>query len=712
MTSTALLCLVAIARHHGIDLSPDSLAHENALGEEELSASRLAQLAGSAGLRARKARLAWGDLIDAGQAYPFLLRLTSGRWLIVSGYRPAERGDGDLVVLDPAAPQQSFQFIPQADLTAQWAGEALLVKRVYRLDETERPFGLSWFIPELWRLRHLLGDIALTAAMLSLLGLAVPLFFQIIIDKVLVHQGYATLYVLTAGVVLAVVFEAVFTFLRRYLILHVSNKIDIRVATRTFAHLMRLPIQFFDRISTGTLVKHMQQAEKIREFLTGRLFLTLIDCLSLLVFIPLLMMYNVTLTCVVLGFSALVAAVIASLIQPFRRRLKDLYEVEGLRQSLLVEGIHGMRTIKSLALEPQQRKVWEGWSAQALTLRYRVGHISAIAQTAGGSLEKLMLITLVGWGTIMVFDGSLTVGALVAFQMLAGRVSGPLNQIVGLVHEYQETALSVRMLGSVMNTAPERAGASRGIQPPITGSIEFDRVTFRYDPQSEPALNNASIAIPAGTMIGVVGRSGSGKTTLTRLLHGFYQPQAGVIRLDGRDLREIDLPYLRSRIGMVLQENFLFRGTIRENIAAPRPGASFEEVMTAAELAGATEFIERLPRGFDTLLEENASNLSGGQRQRLAIARALITYPPVLVLDEATSALDPDSEAIIQGNLRKIAAGRTLLIVSHRLSTLVDADAIIVLDRGAKIAMGRHAELLEQCPIYANLWRQQMRQMA
>jgi ATP-binding cassette, subfamily B, bacterial HlyB/CyaB len=306
----------------------------------------------------------------------------------------------------------------------------------------------------------------------------------------------------------------------------------------------------------------------------------------------------------------------------------------------------------------------------------------------------------------------MTIGALVAFNMLAGRVSGPLLQIVTMVHEYQEVALSVRMLGEIMNQRPEQFGRGRGISPALTGRIEFDKISFRYGPDGAPALDDISFTIPAGSLFGIVGKSGSGKTTVTRLIQGLYQNQQGIIRIDGYDSREIDLVHLRTNIGVVLQDNFLFRGTVRDNIAATKPGATIEEIVAAAQMAGAEEFIERLPRGFDTLLEENASNLSGGQRQRLAIARALITDPKLLILDEATSALDPDSEAILRQNLSRIAAGRTVIIVSHRLSTLVDADAILVLERGRIADIGPHDQLVSRCMTYRHLWAQQMRQVA
>lgn len=706
---TAVLSLSAIARHHGLDINTDRLIRDYALGQEEPSPRKLVHMARDVGLRAKLTRLTWEDAIAAGEAYPFLVRLKDGEWRIVSGYK-GEGGDaGELVLSNVASGRAGFEFRDRETFCGIWTGEAVLLKRHYRLEEVDRPFGIGWFVPEIWRNRGLLRDVAVSALCLYALGLTVPLYFQIIIDKVLVHQGYTTLYVLTGGVLLALVFDAVFSYLRRYLILHASNKIDIRVVTRTFAHLMHLPLDFFEHAPAGVLVKHMQQAEKIREFLTGRLFLTLVDGLALFAFLPVLLYYSIPLTIITLAYAIIIALTILMLIRPFRSRLRTLYEVEARRQSLLVEAIEGMRTVKSLAIEPQQRRVWDGWSARALMERTRVGRISIAAQTAMASVEKLMLVTIVGVGTFLVFDEKLTVGALVAFQMLASRVSNPLIQIVGLVHEYQETALSVRMLGNIMNARPER-GNVRGIQPPIQGAVEFQDVTFRYEPNSEPAVNNLSVTIQPGTVFGIVGASGSGKTTVTRLLQGLYSPQSGVIRLDGHDLREYELSYLRSRLGIVLQDSFLFRGTVRENIAIGRPGMPFEEVVAAARLAGAEEFIERLPRGFDTPLEENGSNLSGGQRQRLAIARALIARPPILIFDEATSALDPHSEVIIQRNLRSIASGRTLIIVSHRLSALMDADNILVMDGGRMVGLDRHRELLATCPIYSNLWRQQRRE--
>ena len=710
---TALDCLARVANHHGVDLPVERLRHVYAVDGTPPSVDLLLRMAKEAGLRAQATQLDWGVLFRMGEAYPVLLRLSNGNWVVV--LRAAERSDGAaaVVVFDPLAERQDEPLIVDQDqFCARWQGDAILIKRENLSSEGRKKFGIRWFVPELLRQRRLFADVAICALLLYALGLALPIFFQLVIDKVLVHESFTTLYVLAAGAAAALLFDAIFSFLRRYLLLYATNKVDIRVATKTFGHLLGLPVTFFEHISAGVLVKHMQQAARIREFLTGRLFLTTLDALSLFVFLPVLALYSLKLTCVVLAFTAVIAVVVALLMGPFRRRLYDLYQAEGARQALLVETVHGMRTVKSLAMEPLQGKAWDDRCAQSVSMRFGVEKISAIAQAVTGCLEKMMTLGIIALGALDVFSGELTIGALVAFNMLAGRVSGPLVQLVTMVHEYQEVALAVKMLGEVMNQKPERDGNRDGLRPDLTGKIEFENVSFRYGAEGAPALDDVSFSIAPGSVFGIVGRSGSGKTTLTRLISGMYPVQQGLLRIDGYDSRELELEHLRRNLGVVLQDSFLFRGTVRENIACVKRDATFAEVVRAAQLAGADEFIERLPRGFDTMIEEDASNLSGGQKQRLAIARALITDPRILILDEATSALDSESEMIIRRNLRRIAAGRTVIIVSHRLSMLADANEILVIDRGQIVDVDHHDRLLSKCTIYRHLWNQQTKQIA
>ena len=427
---------------------------------------------------------------------------------------------------------------------------------------------------------------------------------------------------------------------------------------------------------------------------------------ALFVFPPLLLWYSVTLTLVVLGVTALLGLVIAAMLGPYRRRLHHLYQSEAQRQSMLVESVHGMRTIKALNLEPRREEEWDNAAADAVNTYVQVGKVSLAANTFSGFIEKALTVTVVITGAFLVFEGQLTVGGLVAFNMLSARVISPVLQLIGLLNNYQEVMMSVEMLGEVMNRPGENSG-SRGLTPPLSGAIEFDKVTFRYPGTEKPALRDVSLKIPAGAMVGIVGRSGSGKTTLSALLQGLHQTSEGAIRIDGHNIRDIDLAHLRSQNGVVPQEPFLFRGTVRDNIRMGLPTASFEDIVQAARMAGADEFIQQLPKRYDTELEEGAVNLSGGQKQRLSIARALLRQPRMIIFDEATSALDPESEAVVVKNLKQIAKGRTTIVISHRLATLRDSDAIIVMDNGAINDVGGHADLMQRNFIYHQLWSQQ-----
>lgn len=701
---SVIQCLSAIAQHHGLPVNPERLIHEYALADEEPSNTLVLRMAGDIGLKARSDQLDWDSLLAQSGIFPIIARLNDGSALIIVGVK----SDTDqIAIIDPLASNAGVAYLGREPFCARWSGNVLFIKRSHRLTDPNQPFGLRWFIPEILKQKAAFRDIALAATAISLLGLASPMFFQTVIDKVLVHQSGSTLTVLGIGVVIALCFEALFSYVRQVLLLAATNKIDMRLTRRTFGHLLSLPIDYFESNSAGVVTRHMQQLEGIRNFLTGRLLFIALDALMLLVYLPLLFTYSVKLALIVLAFTVLMAIVIATLLPIYRRRLDALYSAEGRRQAQLVEAIHGMRTLKALAIEPVQRRNWDQASAEAITMHFRVGQISIGGSTLTDFLGKLLPIMIIVVGAGDVFQQTLSVGALIAFQMISGRVVGPLVQIVSVVNEYQQTALSVRMLGEIMNRPSEGRPGAAGLRPQLAGSISFEEVSFRYPGASALALDRASFTIPAGAVIGVVGRSGSGKTTLTKLIQGLYSLQEGVVRFDGVDAREIELAHLRRQIGVVLQENFMFRGTVRENIIITRPDASFEEVVAASRAAGADEFIERLPQGYDTPLEENASNLSGGQKQRLSIARALLSKPRILILDEAASALDPESEAIFIHNLSAIAVGRTVIMISHRLSTLVNADAIMVMERGRLSDVGRHEQLLGRCPTYRQLWNQQ-----
>jgi len=705
---TALRCAFLIAHHHGVHLAPE---HLPTIEDGDMSAPLLRALEG-AGFRARQLhRCCWSRAASLGTAAPALARMKDGRWVILIHAGPAEGGDG-AAVLDPQREALGVHLVPRATFEEAWSGTLLLARHAPRLTDDNQPFGLRWFIPELLRQRGLLAGVGVAAVVSNLIGFAIPLLLQVLIDRVVAHEARNTLAVVVGIFALLAVFDAAFQFVRQRLMLLAGGKVDARLGSRSFAHLLSLPLSVFETNAVGVLARHMQQTEKLRHFLTGRLFQTLLDAALLPVLLVLLALYSGLLTLVVLGFAAAIAGCIAALIPLFQRRLSALYVAEAERQAQLVETLHNMRAVKALVLERNRQRAWDASLAAAVRRQWEVGGIGAFAGAATGLLEKLMQVSVLGLGALLVFEGALSLGALVAFTMLAGRVSGPLVQIVALISEYQEAALSVRMVATVMDRAPERAIQARPARPAIVGGLRFENVRFTYPGALVPALDGVSFTVEPGQVVGIVGRSGSGKTTLTRLIQGIELPQSGVILVDGVDIRHIELGHLRRGIGVVLQENLLFRGTIRDNIAAARQEASLEEVVAAARLAGAEEFIRRMPLSYDTRVEEGGANLSGGQRQRVAIARALLTAPRLLVFDEATSALDPESEALVNRNLADMARGRTLLIVSHRLSTLVRSDAILVLDEGRVVDLAPHAVLLERCTIYRQLWQQQTEHMA
>ena len=667
----------------------------------------LARMAGDIGLKARCTSMSLPGLMRQQGVYPILVRLKNGRSIILVGVKAEENGERKLAVIDPLAAQSNVQLLDPQQFAAHWSGDVILLKREYKLTDINQPFGFRWFIPEILKQKAAFRDIFIAALAMQLLGLATPIFFQLVLDRVLSHQAETTLWVLAAGISFAILFEAGFGFMRQMLTITVGNKIDIRLTRRMFAHLLSLPIDYFETTSAGVIARHVQQLEKIRNFLTGRLFMTGIDVISLVVFIPVLFFYSFQLALIVLFFTLIICLLIFTLLPAYTQRLSDLYAAEGERQAMLVESVHGMRTLKSLAIEPIQRKLWDQRSAQSINMHFKVGQIGILGNSITDLIGKFLPIVIIVVGAQMVFDNTMTVGALIAFQMMSGRVIGPLIAMTSLINDYKETALSVRMLGEIMNREPEGQIGGNRLRPILKGEITFENVTFRYPGASGTALNKANLTIQPGTVVGVVGRSGSGKTTLTKLIQGLYPVAEGVIRFDGIDAREIELSHLRRQVGVVLQENFLFRGTVRENLMMAKPDASFEEVIAAAQASGADEFIERLEKGYDTLLEENAANLSGGQKQRLSIARSLLTKPRILILDEAASALDPESETIFMRNLSRIAVGRTVIMISHRLSTLVNADAILVMHNGQLMDSGTHKELLARSETYLNLWNQQ-----
>ncbi len=709
--NTALVCFSILAREHKLDLTQERLRHEYGLSSTEIHADTLLRMGKDSGMKSRRLKLGWDGLFRLREAFPAIAGLTNGHHVVViaAGTSGPRDDEAAIACYDPLAGNAGSHVRYNKDeFEARWNGDLYVFKREYKVSDESQPFSLRWFIPEILRQKTAFVDIALAVLFINFIALVTPIFFQIVIDKVLVNQALTTLHVLGIGMIVMLTVNGCLDFLRDYLLLHATNKIDMRVNSRTFRHMLNLPLNFFERVTAGVLTKHMQQTAYIRGFLTGSVFLTMLEATSLFVFLPFLFFYSHQLTAIVLVFTVSIALVILLLIAPFKRQLNALYEAEGHRQSMLVETISGMPTVKAMAIEPLLRGQWEQKVAHAISMQFRVGKISITAQSLTRILERLMTVVLIWVGASHVFSGVMTVGALIAFQMLAGRVTSPLVRLVGLIHQYQEAALSVEKLGVVMNARQEWGADRHGARPSLKGDIVLDRVSFRYAPDLPDVLQDLSLIIQAGTTLGVVGPSGSGKTTLTRMLQKAYFPTNGTISINNCYLNEVDTPYLRSNTGVVLQESFLFRATIADNIRAGQAAATREQIIRAALLAGADEFIIKLPQGYDTMLEEGGKNLSGGQRQRLAIARALLSRPDILILDEATSSLDPESERIIRRNLTRIAQDRTVIIVSHRLSMLAGADKIIVLENGRLVGIGSHQGLLQECELYRQLWKEQM----
>ena len=728
---SAVHSLVRAAAEKDMRLDAEDIIHAYTLTGEP-SPRRMLRILHDHGCTARLLKISWRELLSLGKAYPAIAMLRDGgaitvlRPVIMDENAPLTEDTIRIRIHDPcAAPEEGpdgFLDVSREDFLQKWTGQVILFKKDHALTDPDQPFGLRWFIPELLKNRQIFSEVALAAFFIYAISLVVPIFFQVVIDKVLVHEARNTLLVLGAGVTAGLAFEWLVRYIQRHLLLHATSRMDVRVGVRAFGKLMRLPLDFFEYQPAGVITKNLQQTKVIREFMTGQLFMTLLDSLSLFVFVPVIFYYSWRLALLVLGMSALVALILFIIIPIYRSRIERLYAAEGQMQSVLFETVKGVHTVKSLALEPVRQKQWDEALSNTVNRQFEVGKTANVAHALTGFLEKLMTIAIIWYGAYLVFSGSMTVGALVAFNMLAARVIGPLVQLASLIHRFQEARLSVRKLGEIMNSPDEQKGLeTRKLPEKFDNSITFKGVSFTYPSgglaaiaSRKPALVDINFRVPPnreGWIIGVVGRSGSGKTTLTRLMQGFHLPDDGIIRMGGHDLKELDLAALRRNIGVVLQDSFLFRGTILDNIAMRKPSATREEIEQASWLAGAHEFIEKLPRGYATMLEEGGVNLSGGQRQRLSIARALLANPRFMIFDEATSSLDPLTERIFRDNLKRIAAGRTLVIVSHRLSTIRDSNMIIVLNNGRIVGYGTHEKLLsgggDGCDIYQQLWKEQ-----
>jgi subfamily B ATP-binding cassette protein HlyB/CyaB len=710
--ATGAACLAFVARRHGVALGAADLARSLGANGQEPSIEALAKCAERTGFRVGSTLVDWASLQRSRRALPAIVRLKSGAYMTLIAIDGDEQS-ATATLMDPCAGEAVELRLDRIRFERAWAGETLLIRPNHAFRDEEQPFSIRLILALIFRERRAVRDLGICAMALSAFALAPIMFWRLLSDKVIYYGSLNTFAVLCAGMALIIAFETIFGFLRAFLLLQITTRVDVRISEYVFDRVLKLPIDYFERTQVGMISRDMNEIWKIRNFLTGQLFGTVLDSMTLLVFLPVMFFFSPLLTALVIAICGLIVLWLIAMLPVYRRKSGAVLAVEGERGAFLFQTLQGMRTIKSLALEGRQRHQWDVLVARVARLKRDEGRIAAIVQAGVRPLERFAVSGVYAIGVYLAIASKdpVYIGALFAFLMLTQRVSGPLMQMAQLINQYDEARAAVSIVARLVNQQNEDAGSARGARQPLKGRVEFDNVRFTYKGAMSPALDQISFEIPIGKTFGVVGRSGSGKTTITRLLQRLHANYEGLIKIDGVDLRAYDVSHLRQSLGVVLQENFLFSGTIRENITAAKPHASFDEVTRAARLAGAEEFIERLPQGFETYIYEGSPNLSGGQRQRIAIARALILDPKVLILDEATSALDPDSEAVVNENIRRIAAGRTVIIISHRLSSLVNSDSILVLERGRLVSVGSHDELLKSCDIYSGLWHQQNRHM-
>ncbi|MFT8478463.1 MAG: peptidase domain-containing ABC transporter [Gluconobacter oxydans] len=700
---------MAAARYHGLELDIRDFAAEP--GEDSPSPATLARWLNEQGAVAKGMRLRWRYLVKIRNSPPVVLMFKDGSaGLMVR----ADAEKGVVWLRDPMGGEGDAPVpVDELRLMQVWTGDVLLVKRRRDESEADAKFDLLWFAKMVLREKKVMRDIAFASLILSILQIFPALIVMQVVDRVVNYHSMATLVSLSGFVIILSFYEILLTYARRELSLILSTRLDARISLHAFNRLLALPLEFYEREQTGEILGRFMAVFKVRDFLTGQLMSTLLDLFTLIVVLPVLFVMSPTLAWMTLAAAGCIGLIVVVFLPPVTRVIGRQVLAEMKRGSILYETVAGIRTVKTLALETTRRELWDERTADVVRWKLAAGRMASWPQTLVMPFEIFINrgIILVGAYLILTNASSMQAGALMGFMMLGGRVASPLVNLAKLMEAFNEVSVSLSEAGMVLNQPTETKALTTGMRPVVKGALSFNHVDFSYPGSTTKALNDVTFDIPAGTMLGLVGRSGSGKSTITRLLQGVSRNYTGYLRLDGVDLREINLTHLRRSFGVVLQDNFLFRGTIRDNITAGRPGLTIDDAIRAARLAGAEEFIERMPAGYDTWIEEGSTNISGGQRQRLAIARAVISDPKLMILDEATSALDPESEALVNANLQRIGKGRTMVIVSHRLSSLVNCHQIAVMDQGKLVDIAPHRVLLERCEIYRMLWLQQNRHM-
>lgn len=696
---TGLLSLVKVAKLLGIPADTNQMKRAYIAGEEGMDQVGILRAAKDLEL---KASLLRPDRETLSQLpFPAIALLMNGNYVVII------RSYGTNLIIDDPYRKQPF-YIPLTQFQKAWSGELILLVRRPTIKTAVDEFGLSLFLPVVSKYRSILMKVLFMSFILQLFGLIAPFFMQVIIDRVLVHRSLSTLDILVGGMAAIAVFQAWITALRAYLFTHTTNKIDASLSSRLFRHVTALPLSYYEKWQVGDVVSRIREIETIRNFLTGTALTVVLDILFAIIYIGVMLTYSTTLSLtllVVLPFFVLLNLLLSPW---FRRLINQRFQAASANQSFLIEVVTGIQTIKSMAVETNFVRRYEEGLVRFVKAAFSTTNLSNVAENIGVFAQQAFQLSILWIGARAVIDQKLTVGELIAFQMLAGQVLAPIMRLVNTWQYFQQIRVSVDRLGDILKETAEPAfNPNRTTLPEIQGDIKLDRVTFRYRAEGNEILRQVSIHIKSGTRVGIVGRSGSGKSTLTKLIQRLYVPESGSVFIDGVDLGQVEPAWLRRQIGVVLQEDFLFNGTIMENIAVARETASMEEIQQAAILAGADEFILELSDGYYTKVGERGSLLSGGQRQRIAIARALLNNPKILIFDEATSALDYESERIIMEHLEQISRNRTMLIIAHRLSTVRNSDLIIVMDKGRIVEQGTHEELVASGGYYYQMVQQQ-----
>ena len=715
ITDTGLHALVMLARFHQLPAEPEKLAHDFGQPGQLFTETEILQAAKALTLKAKALELSATSLKPG--ILPAIAQHKDGSHFIIVRLGTDETKDTDANDTKPVEQkttkvlihdirEQIPRSIPIEELDEIWTGQLIAIARRQSLGESlQQKFDISWFIPSLVKYRKLFAEVLLVSFFLQLFALVTPLFFQVVMDKVLVHRSFTTLNVLACGFLIIISFEAILGGFRNYLFSHTTNRVDVELGSRLYTHLLALPLAYFESRQVGQNVARVRELDTIRNFITGTALTLVIDLSFVFVFLAVMWYYSPTLTWIVLAtipFYVLLSLFITPIL---RHRLNEKFKHGAANTAFLTESITGAGTVKSLSVEPQMRRKLEDHLSSYVHASFRSQNLNNVANQIAGWINKLMTLGIIWWGAHLVSNNAITVGQLIAFNMLAGRVSGPILKLVQLWQEFQQAGISIERLGDILNTPREPGfNPNRSRLPALQGAVSFDHVQFRYRVDGPRVLEDVNLHIKPGEIVGIVGRSGSGKSTLTKLIQRLYVPEAGRVLIDNVDLSMIETAWLRRQIGVVLQENFLFNRSVRENIALIDPSIAMERVITAAKMSGAHEFITELSEGYDTLVGEQGSNLSGGQRQRLAIARALITNPRILIFDEATSALDYESERLIQDNMSHICRGRTVFIIAHRLTTVRQCNRIIVMDNGRIVESGNHDQLIDLKGYYAKLY--------